>query len=401
MSEAIKARLKRRLQKAIRMALKRAKRLGLIRTPCILLHCDSPVCANYLADFRSALSYEPRIKFAMHWPENRRPLSESAYNALVKKMGVISIRRNIALVFPWDLIVCADHVETYIYDGLGIPLLNIGHGSWAKIKKGESSIWALGKMGWTHHGEWRYQYMFCQSDEVRMAAEKEYPHVCGRIFVVGDMKNDKILALAKSRDEIRSAMSIQPSDRVILLLSSWGPDSLFHVCGEYLLREAHSLVTNGYKFIISIHPNEYEGGARLPGSDVSFGAHIESMCSGRPGFVVRPPLADNESFIVASDIVITDHTSAVEPAILLGRPIIASIIRDESLWVHSVRFKYRNIVPKLNCQKSLLEQVKSLSEDYPYETMREIAGAMHSYPGQGSLRIAKFVRQIVANGPGT
>ena len=110
------------------------------------------------------------------------------------------------------------------------------------------------------------------------------------VKVVGNSLDDQMLELNESREKVRSELGFQVHDRVIYVMGHWGEESLYRVMGNALIR-ACRVLSEQYKFIFDIHPNEY----RVSG----FGSTLQSLRG--EGFIVRDPEGSWLPYMVACD----------------------------------------------------------------------------------------------------
>ncbi len=106
------------------------------------------------------------------------------------------------------------------------------------------------------------------------------------------------------------------------IISTWGEKSLFQTVGTRLLQEISDL-EGSYKFIVSLHPRWDE----LASDTQEKRDSILRKCNA-VGVRVNAGL-DWEDYVVASDAVISDHSSLSLYHVLLGHPLLLADIPSD------------------------------------------------------------------------
>ncbi|MFF9592201.1 translation initiation factor 2 [Streptomyces sp. NPDC014646] len=141
------------------------------------------------------------------------------------------------------------------------------------------------------------------------------PEAAGRARVIGDPTLERVLASLPLRDRYRAALGTG-TRTLLVLASTWGPDSLLHRRPGLPAELAAHLPYDEYQLALIVHPNErsrlgeYELTERLaPALDA--------------GMVLTGPYEDWASVLIAADALITDHGStALYYAAAGDRPVV-------------------------------------------------------------------------------
>ena len=116
------------------------------------------------------------------------------------------------------------------------------------------------------------------------------------------------------REQIRRSMGFRRHDVVVTIMSTWGPQSLIERLGERLYDEAADLVRRGarMRFILSANPVAWrpQDGPALAFVLRGWAPLRESQRA--RGLTVLAPEEEWEEALVATDVVISDHTSLGE-----------------------------------------------------------------------------------------
>ncbi|MFE6699218.1 translation initiation factor 2 [Streptomyces sp. NPDC057718] len=120
--------------------------------------------------------------------------------------------------------------------------------------------------------------------------------------VIGDLTLERILTSASLRDQYRGALGTG-ARKLVVLASTWGPESLLRQHPGLAARLAAHLPYDEYQLALVVHPNErsqlgtYELAERLaPALDA--------------GMILPDPHEEWASVLIAADALVTDHGSA-------------------------------------------------------------------------------------------
>ena len=290
---------------------------------------------DYLVPFLSLFAADERLKFFITYPPDRN--SADPTNSMRKAFGHLpEVGRYAARLRLWDLVVCADHC---FGDGRRrSPSVYIGHGAKSKTLPGSETEYTYGPAAVDKHNHPAYRTMLEDNEHYATAAISTNPQLREVIKVVGHPDLDRLPAAAAQRDSYRAQLGFAPNDRVVLFLSTWGPNSLCHIMGDALIEQARQMQST-HRFILSVHSHEYrpKAGARV------WGDYFESLAS--EGFTVRNPHDDWLPYLVASDCVVSDHCGLNEYAVRLHKPLVFTPIPDSRIWKSSLTWAARQTFP--------------------------------------------------------
>ncbi|MFD8935072.1 translation initiation factor 2 [Streptomyces sp. NPDC059578] len=142
------------------------------------------------------------------------------------------------------------------------------------------------------------------------------PEAAARATVVGDPTLDRLLGSLARRDDYRAALGTG-GRRLLVLTSTWGPQSLLARRPELPGELLGGLPHDAYQLALVLHPNEY---SRTGSFDLA--RHLAPARGA--GLVLAGPYEEWAALLVASDAVISDHGSTALYAAALGRPVIGA-----------------------------------------------------------------------------
>ncbi|MFF3109382.1 translation initiation factor 2 [Kitasatospora sp. NPDC057904] len=172
----------------------------------------------------------------------------------------------------------------------------------------------------------------------RLAAQ--LPSARGHAIVAGDPTLDRILESLDRRDAIRAALGTG-ARRLVVLSSTWGPESLLARRPGLPASLAARLPHDAYQLALIVHPNEY---SRTGAFDL-----VRQL---RPaldaGLVLAAPYEEWAALLVACDVVVSDHGSVALYAAALDRPVVAGCVGASELIPGSPMAELLSSVPHLD-----------------------------------------------------
>ena len=362
------------------------KRFCLSSRKNILFKCDSLVMSEHLRDFWELFQDDSHLRFHVWFPtrtKKQESISDMKKILPVSEVGPLSVySRN------WNLIALPNHSPLFLTAMRKTPAVFIGHG-YRTSKPGMNESGSYNHRAFDKNGRSLYVQMFETDNMTRDSAIEFYPALKDLIVVVGSIANDKLLAMRDRRDEFRRRFGFMPDDTVVFVLSTWRKECFFEIVGDAFLKEARKLMGE-FKFVLTIHPNEYR--SKPPGQRV-WGDYLRSQR--KHGFVVREPSEDWLPYMLACDIILTDHTSLQAYGILLEKPLICVPVPDDIIWRDSATWKVREFAPVLDDMRNLRKALLEAKTNYPMDRLKQLASEMNPYPGQSAERIRKEIYELL------
>lgn len=311
----------------------------------------------------------------------------AAARAYAAEIDIPYVSRLRAMFRWWDLIVfAAHHAPGHFHPD--IPKLFIHH-SYDSGKKSNGEDHRYGSnFVLDAEGRPRYTVMLDMSEHTRERVERELPALRGSIRVVGDLMADQLLGSQSQREEIRHELGFAPDERVVLIMSTWGADSLMESMGHEILATAGALGPP-YRFILSTHPNHWSG---PHAKSQPWGERL--LAAKERGFSVIEPGDDWSRFAIATDVAITDHTSLAVTFALLGKPMYFVPVNPSEIAEGTIGRALYEALPRLEAPSQLESTLRRASEDYPLNTLREIRARINSYPEEAEARTRRVISEF-------
>ncbi|GAA2463843.1 hypothetical protein ACFPFX_21780 [Streptomyces mauvecolor] len=194
-----------------------------------------------------------------------------------------------------------------------------------------------------------------QLDRLRAACPEAVPTA----ELAGDPCFDRMLAERPYRERFQKAFGVRRGQRLVLLNSTWNPDSLFgdgggdDVLPSLLPRLTAELPADEYRVAAVLHPNIWHGHG--PGQ---VRAWLDRARRG--GLVLVDPLHDWRQALLAADAVIGDQGSVSYYAAALGTPVLLGAASTEGLDPHSPVAEFVRQAPRLDPHLPLATQLNDL-----------------------------------------
>ncbi|WP_207222530.1 hypothetical protein, partial [Herbihabitans rhizosphaerae] len=222
-----------------------------------------------------------------------------------------------------------------------------------------------------------------ESERERLA--RSTPEALDAAIVAGDPCLDRMHASRAPRSTYRRALGAGPDTTVITLVSTWGDESLFGRHPE-LPRQLLAELDTDHVVAAVLHPNVW----------YAHGPWQIKLWLGdclRAGLRLVPPTQGWQQTIIASDLVIGDHSAVTGYAACLGRPVLLAAFPEQDVAAGSAIAELGALAPRLDHRRSLRDQVRH-AIDHPSD-FSKIAELASSTPGESaSLLRAAFYRAM-------
>nr|WP_232247402.1 translation initiation factor 2 [Kitasatospora azatica] len=209
------------------------------------------------------------------------------------------------------------------------------------------------------------------------------PPAAARATVVGDPTLDRLLRSLTARDSHRAALGTGER-RLIVMTSTWGPESLLARRPELPLALLTALPVDAYQFGLVLHPNEF---SRTGSFDLS----RQLAPALRAGLLLARPHEEWAALLVAADAVITDHGSTALYAAAAGRPVIGAYDGGSELMAGSPMAGLLARAPRLTGPASLPEALEAARAT----DVRASADAAFALPGRSLPHLRRELYRLL------
>jgi CDP-glycerol glycerophosphotransferase (TagB/SpsB family) len=270
----------------------------------ILINAGLPMEFSMIAPIHRRLSQDPRVEFfftsSVHPDKPSRIFADAGDG-----IQIISPAR--AAMMKFDAYLAADF-------------------TWAKLPRGTMRIQTFhgvaGKYGNVYdrpdHSlrEWDRLFFINQRRLNNFissgAIDADSPAIC----LIGMPKADCLVDGSLQRNDILQSLGIDPSRRTVLYAPTWTPYASLNVMGEELVAQ---LGRAGFCVIVKLHDNSRDSDPRNSGG-INWVERLTPILQHHGGHLAaRGTIAP---YLVAADVMISDHSSAGFEYLLLDRPLI-------------------------------------------------------------------------------
>ncbi|MFD4527751.1 hypothetical protein ACFWP7_28245 [Streptomyces sp. NPDC058470] len=227
-----------------------------------------------------------------------------------------------------------------------------------------------------------------QYERLRVAC----PEAAPTAVLAGDPCLDRILAARPYRDRFRRALGLRTGQRLILLNSTWNPESLFgdgggaDILPSLLPRLTAEFPADEYRLAAVLHPNIWHGHG--PGQIRAWLNRAR-----RAGLALVDPLEGWRQALLAADAVIGDHGSVTYYAAALGTPVLLGAAPLDGLDPGAPVYDFVRDAPRLDTRAELRPQVESLLATH--HALPGPAEFASSVPGESAARLRRLFYEFI------
>ena len=136
------------------------------------------------------------------------------------------------------------------------------------------------------------------------------------IRLVGMPKADALVDGTFSRNRVLTTHGLDPGRPTVLYAPTWTPDSSLNVMGEQVIQR---LIETGVTVLVKLHENSRDLRYANSGG-IDWPARLQPLLRRGSGLLIDS--SDVSSWLVASDVLISDHSSVAFEYLLLDRPVV-------------------------------------------------------------------------------
>ncbi|MCG5212691.1 hypothetical protein MBA17_05340 [Streptosporangium sp. KLBMP 9127] len=221
-----------------------------------------------------------------------------------------------------------------------------------------------------------------RADLVRLG--RSCPEALPAAVVVGDPCFDRLSVNMARRPLYRRALAVRSHQKLVVVSSTWGSQSLFGRRSDLLSRLVAELPADEFRVVALFHPH------------VWFGHGIWQIrtwladCQ-RRGLSVLPPEADWRAVLIAADWVIGDHGSATLYGAATGVPVMLAGFPAAEVDPESAPAELAALAPRITRRRPLRAQLARVAAEFQPDHHRRLAELVTSVPG----RFDRNMRQLM------
>jgi CDP-Glycerol:Poly(glycerophosphate) glycerophosphotransferase len=277
---------------------------------------QSPHTRHVVFDARTAMEY------GMMAPVHRRLLTDPRVRTWVMSSerpgrageifrdaprGAPMISPRAALTKRFDAYVAADFVWATIPRGAcRVQMFHGVAGKWSQLyDRPDSSM-----------RQWDRLFFINRRRLQNYITSGAIEHDSRAIRLVGMPKSDCLVDGRLTRDGVLEAHGMNPDRTTVLYAPTWTRFSSLNAMGEEVVG---GLIDAGYHVLVKLHENSLDRAFENSGG-VDWVGRLQPILARGHGHLIRS--ADASPWLVASDVLITDHSSIGFEYLLLDRPLV-------------------------------------------------------------------------------
>lgn len=214
------------------------------------------------------------------------------------------------------------------------------------------------------------------------------PEVLPYAEVVGDPVHDRIVASLPLRRAYRRALGLREGQKLVVLVSTWGPQSTFARFEALLPRLTFELPGETHRTALLMHPNVWSRHSAW-----QMQAWL-ARCR-QSGIALVPPEADWRSVLIAADWIIGDHGSVTLYGTLTKAALLMTGSPEEEINPASPAAALAVTAPALSASHPLLEQLEYAAAERRGEERAAIAARITSEPGRFARNIRRLMYRVM------
>ena len=311
------------------------------------------------------------------------------------------------LVLPWsqavqtgfDLALAAGHGSLY---DLQAPVVVLPHGAGhnkisSAAQRGrpvaQRGAYGLSRQRLVRDGAVVPEAIVLAHHEELTRLGRECPEALPVAEVVGDPCFDRLTASLASRALYREALGVRARQRLVLVCSTWGPDSLLGHGWDTLERLVAELPGEEYRIAALLHPHVWNAHGDW---------QVRTWLAGlaRAGLILVSPHGDWAGPVVAADLVVGDHGSVTLYGAMTGVPVLMGGRSDAPVDPGSPMAELMSFAPRLHGDRAMCPQLRrnaTIRRSHLYE---RVAARITSEPGRFARRMrALLYRKLRLRAP--
>ncbi|MQA95369.1 MAG: hypothetical protein GEV11_12230 [Streptosporangiales bacterium] len=270
----------------------------------------------------------------------------------------------------------------------GVGYNKLARGGPAGRVAGPGTPYGLDAQRLMHNGSVVPASIVLAHDSERVRLARSCPEAMPAASVVGDPTYDRLVVSRPLREVYRRALEVAPGRRLIVVTSTWGPNSLFAVRHDLLERLTAEASAEGHRVVAMFHPNVWFGHGPL---------QVESWLaqSRRQGLVLIPPDTDWRGAMVAADWVVGDHGSATVYGAVTGAPVLVTGSSPDDVDPVSPASRLAAHAPRLDDGAPLLPQLHRAAAEHTPDRLRPVVEHITSEPGRFNRNMRRVIYRLL------
>lgn len=330
----------------------RALHLG---TRSVLVVVPHVVAGTRLADVLPLLAADHRVTTVFTVPPE--PNGSVCHGAaeFVRALGGLVIPWQQAVHTEFDLVLAASPAGLAQLHG---KIVLMSHGatsvrSFLRTRSAGDEAAATGSLDrevLTHRGRVLPSVLALSHDAELAELRETCPEALPAAVVAGDLGYDRLMASLPLRDRYREALGLLARHRLVVVSSSWQPESTLGRHPRLLDDLVTALPRARYRVVAVLHPNTWHAHGPF-----QVRAWLEDAL--RRGLLLLPPAEGWRAALAAADVLIGDHGSVTRYGAATGLPTLVTGAPEPDLRPGGSADLLYRFAPRLRPDAPLTEQL--------------------------------------------
>ena len=214
------------------------------------------------------------------------------------------------------------------------------------------------------------------------------------IRLVGMPRLDCLVDGSLKRDEILTSLGIDPARKTVLYAPTWSKYSSVATMGEEIVKR---LGKAGFTVIVKLHDRSRQGDDYHSGG-ADWGQRLLPLLEANGGVLATG--SNSSSYLMAADVLITDHSSVGFEYLLLDRPLIRIHV-PELLEKTDIEPTYVQLMMEASTSVTNGDELVAAVEEgfadagLKSESRRRVAGEMFYKPGTATARAVAEMYDVI------
>lgn len=214
-----------------------------------------------------------------------------------------------------------------------------------------------------------------------------HPGTAGRTVLVGDPCLDRLRASARWRERYRSALGLLPGQRLVLISSTWGSESLIGTRPGLPTELLAQLPTDEFRVALVLHPNVWSAHG-------AWQVRVMQQSALESGLIVIDPTDGWQQALVASDVVIGDHGSVTLYGAAVDRPVLLAAFGAEAV-PGTAGYALRSTASWLVAGRSLREQLEDTLSRHHSDRFADVTARAFAEPDAALSLLRDLVYDLI------
>ncbi|MCP3801387.1 hypothetical protein NLX83_19195 [Allokutzneria sp. A3M-2-11 16] len=220
------------------------------------------------------------------------------------------------------------------------------------------------------------------------------PETIGKTVLGGDSSYDALLAGTPLRAHYRKALRVADDQRLVLITSTWGAQSILGTWQELPERLLAELPADEYRVAAVVHPNVWTWH-----SDWDLRRRLHNAVAA--GLLLIPPTRGWHATLIASDVVIGDHGSVSFYGAVMGKSLLLAAFGSEIVSGTALA-DLGKVADRLDARTGLREQIDLALAKHDPHRFDGITKRAFAMPGAAAPLLRKICYDLLGLAvPGT